>query len=146
MSLPSGNNPILPFPGLQLPTALINDGWASRKSIETPRKLGHAESFESVINGGLTANSPLISQHAFFAYTYSLATSLYKGELKMAKRVVIDTDECTGCETCVELCAEVFAFNEDEEKAEVIMPEGGPEDCIEEAIESCPVECIHWEE
>ena len=64
----------------------------------------------------------------------------------MAKRVVIDTEECTGCETCVELCPEVFAFNEDEEKAEVIMEEGGPEDCIEEAMESCPVECIHWEE
>jgi ferredoxin len=45
-----------------------------------------------------------------------------------------------------ELCEEVFAFNEDEEKAEVIMPEGGPEDCIEEAIESCPSECISWEE
>jgi ferredoxin len=45
----------------------------------------------------------------------------------------------------VELCAEVFAFNEAEEKAEVIMPEGGPEDCIEEAIETCPTECISWE-
>ena len=53
----------------------------------------------------------------------------------MAKRVVIDTDECTGCETCVELCAEVFAFNEDEEKAEVIMPEGGPEDPAEPVAE-----------
>jgi ferredoxin len=44
------------------------------------------------------------------------------------------------------ICAEVFAFNEAEEIAEVIMPEGGPEDCIEEAIETCPVECIYWEE
>jgi len=65
---------------------------------------------------------------------------------KMARRVIIDTDECIGCESCVELCSEVFAFNEDEEKAEVILPEGGPEDCIEEAMGSCPVECIHWEE
>ena len=71
---------------------------------------------------------------------------LRKGVFKMAKRVVIDTDECVGCESCVELCSEVFAFNEDEEKAEVIMPEGGPEDCIEEAIDSCPTECISWEE
>jgi ferredoxin len=68
------------------------------------------------------------------------------GDGDMGKRVVIDTDECIGCESCVELCSEVFAFNEAEEKAQVIMPEGGPEDCIEEAMETCPVECIHWEE
>ncbi len=70
----------------------------------------------------------------------------YSRRLKMGKTVVIDADECIGCESCVELCAEVFAFNEEEEKAEVIMPEGGPEDCIEEAMDTCPVECIHWEE
>ena len=64
----------------------------------------------------------------------------------MGKRVFIETEECLGCESCVELCSEVFAFNDDEEKAEVILPEGGPEDCIEEAIASCPAECIHWEE
>jgi len=26
------------------------------------------------------------------------------------------------------------------------MAEGSPEDCIEEAIETCPVECIFWED
>jgi ferredoxin len=69
-----------------------------------------------------------------------------KGACAMAKRVIIDADECIGCESCVELCAEVFTFNEAEEKAEVILPEGGSEDCIEEAMDTCPVECIHWEE
>lgn len=63
----------------------------------------------------------------------------------MGKKVTIDTDECTGCETCVELCPEVFEFDEDTETAKVILEEGGPEDCIQEAVDSCPVECIHWE-
>ncbi len=63
----------------------------------------------------------------------------------MSKKVIIETDECIGCETCVELCPEVFEFDEEAEKAVVIQPEGGPE-CVEEAIETCPVECIHWEE
>ena len=63
----------------------------------------------------------------------------------MAKQVVIDTEECIGCETCVELCPEIFAFDEDTEKAVVIKPEGGDEDCIEEAVGSCPATCITYE-
>jgi len=63
----------------------------------------------------------------------------------MGKKVIIETEECVGCESCVELCPEVFGFDEEAQKAVVILPEGGPKDCIEEAIESCPVECIHWE-
>jgi len=64
----------------------------------------------------------------------------------MAKRVVIDEDECIGCGTCQEICPDVFELDEESQKARVIMPEGGPEDLIEEAMESCPVSCIHWEE
>ncbi|MGD8763173.1 MAG: ferredoxin [Desulfobacteraceae bacterium] len=64
----------------------------------------------------------------------------------MDRLVYIDTDECIGCESCVELCPEVFGFNQEEEKAEVILPEGGPEECIEEAMDSCPEECIRWQD
>ena len=64
----------------------------------------------------------------------------------MSKTVIIDTEECIGCESCVELCPDVFSFDEDDEKAFVILPEGGDEECIDEAIETCPVECITWEE
>ncbi|MFP4212998.1 MAG: ferredoxin [Desulfohalobiaceae bacterium] len=64
----------------------------------------------------------------------------------MAKKVMIDEEECIGCESCVEICPDVFAFDEEQEKAYVIKAEGGPEDLIEEAMESCPSECIHWEE
>jgi ferredoxin len=51
-----------------------------------------------------------------------------------------------GCQTCVELCPDVFTFNDASEKAEVVKEEGGSEDCIEEAMSSCPVECIKWED
>ena len=57
--------------------------------------------------------------------------------------VHIDEDECIGCGTCEEICPEVFKFNTETEKAEVIMVEGGPEDLIEEAIDSCPASCIY---
>ncbi len=64
----------------------------------------------------------------------------------MAKRVYIVEEECIGCGSCVEICPEVFQMQEGEEKAEVIKPEGGPEDLVQEAIDTCPVSCIHWEE
>lgn len=64
----------------------------------------------------------------------------------MSKSVTIDQDECIGCGTCEELCPDVFQMNDETDLAEVILAEGGPVDPIEEAIESCPVECIHWQE
>jgi ferredoxin len=63
----------------------------------------------------------------------------------MTSRVIIDEEECEGCETCVELCPDVFEFDEDIQKAKVINPEAD-DDCVQDAIDSCPVECIHWEE
>ena len=38
---------------------------------------------------------------------------------KEEKNVVIDQDECIGCESCVELCPEIFEFDQAEEKAHV---------------------------
>lgn len=63
----------------------------------------------------------------------------------MSEKVVIDQDECIGCEACVELCPEVFDFDSDEEKAFVIEGKEDGADCVDEAIASCPSECITME-
>lgn len=64
----------------------------------------------------------------------------------MGKRVVIGREECVGCEACVDIAPEVFEFDGEAEKAQVILPEGGDAALIEEAIDACPVSCISWEE
>jgi ferredoxin len=64
----------------------------------------------------------------------------------MGKAVYIDEEECIGCGSCVEICPEVFQMQEGDEKAQVLKPEGGPPDLIQEAMDTCPVSCIHWEE
>lgn len=64
----------------------------------------------------------------------------------MGRSVYIEEDECIGCGSCIELCPEVFEMDSESEKAVVIRPEGGPEEEIQEAIDTCPVECIHWED
>jgi ferredoxin len=63
----------------------------------------------------------------------------------MARVPVVDQSLCTSCGLCNELAPHTFGLNEDE-LAYVIDPHGDPEEDIEEAIESCPVECISWEE
>lgn len=63
----------------------------------------------------------------------------------MAEHVpVIVEDECIACGTCEELCPEVFRVNEGLGFAQVLNPGGAPDDKIQEAIDSCPVSCIHW--
>ena len=64
----------------------------------------------------------------------------------MAHKVRVEEDECIGCGSCEGICPEVFRLNEEKGKSEVIKFEGGPEDLIQEAIDSCPMEAIHWEE
>jgi ferredoxin len=64
----------------------------------------------------------------------------------MAKKVRIDEDECIGCESCVEICPDVFSFNDDTDKAEVIDESMAEEDCVDEAVASCPSECIFVDE
>ncbi len=64
----------------------------------------------------------------------------------MSKRIIIDADECVACESCVEICPEVFQLEEGADVVIIIKETGGPEDLIQEAIDTCPVQCLAWEE
>jgi ferredoxin len=63
----------------------------------------------------------------------------------MAMIPFVEQEECTGCGLCEEVCPEVFQMNEDD-VSEVHDEEGASEEKIQEAIDGCPVECIHWED
>jgi len=63
----------------------------------------------------------------------------------MPKKPYVDEDICISCNLCVDTVPEVFRLNEDG-VAEVYDPVGASEDSIQEAIDACPVACIHWED
>jgi ferredoxin len=63
----------------------------------------------------------------------------------MAKNVFVDKDVCISCGLCVEMVPEVFKLD-DEGVAEVFDSGGASEEKIQEAVDACPVSCIHWEE
>ncbi|HFB84088.1 ferredoxin [Thermosulfuriphilus ammonigenes] len=60
-------------------------------------------------------------------------------------RLVVDRELCIGCGTCVELCPEVFELDE-EEKSQVKDEEACSRCDCQEAIDTCPVEAISWQE
>ncbi|MBN2325386.1 MAG: ferredoxin [Spirochaetes bacterium] len=63
----------------------------------------------------------------------------------MAKKFYIDAEECIGCGACSDSCPDVFAITDDN-IAEITNPEGASEEEIQDAMDSCPVSCIHWGE
>ncbi len=58
-------------------------------------------------------------------------------------QVYVDPDECISCGLCIDICPDIFHWNDDEiaeaESGEVPEELG---DCAKEALESCPVEAI----
>jgi ferredoxin len=56
----------------------------------------------------------------------------------------IDLADCTDCGSCEAVCPEVFIRNETGD-LEVDDLAEYPEDCVQEAVTICPVDCIHWE-
>jgi ferredoxin len=65
-------------------------------------------------------------------------------EKTMAKEPWVDQDVCISCGLCVTNVPEVFRFAESG-TAECYDPHGAPEEVIQtEAVDVCPVSCIHW--
>jgi ferredoxin len=58
-------------------------------------------------------------------------------------RPYVDQDVCIGCEVCANMVSDVFRMTEDA-VAEVYDQDGAPPEKIQEAMDSCPVSCIHW--
>jgi len=61
------------------------------------------------------------------------------------KKPDIDIGACTLCMGCIEVCPEVFKYN-DAGYIEIIDLQEYPEKDIDEAIMLCPEDCISWQE
>ncbi|KAG6589243.1 Chaperone protein dnaJ C76, chloroplastic [Cucurbita argyrosperma subsp. argyrosperma] len=55
----------------------------------------------------------------------------------------VDEFSCIGCKNCANVAPDVFGIEEDFGRARVYSQCGNPQR-VQEAIESCPVDCIHW--
>jgi len=71
----------------------------------------------------------------------------------MVMKIIHERKKCIGCGTCVALCSKYWAMAEDGKSnllgAKVNSKTGNHEvtiekiECNQEAVDSCPVQCIH---
>lgn len=60
------------------------------------------------------------------------------------KGVYVDEITCIGCKHCAHVARNTFYIEPDYGRSRVFNQDGDSEDLIQEAIDTCPVDCIHW--
>lgn len=60
------------------------------------------------------------------------------------KGVYVDELTCIGCLHCAHTARNTFFIEPDYGRARVVRQDGDIEDTIQEAIDTCPVNCIQW--
>ena len=65
------------------------------------------------------------------------------GELR-EKAVWVDESACIGCQYCVHVATNTFFVDEDYGRARVIRQNGDNLEVVQEAMDTCPVDCMHW--
>ena len=66
------------------------------------------------------------------------------GEPVQARFTYVDEHTCIGCTYCSTVARNTFFMEDDHGRARVYNQGGDSEDLLEEAIDSCPVNCIHF--
>ena len=66
------------------------------------------------------------------------------GEPLLTRFTYVDEHTCIGCSYCASIARNTFFMEDDHGRARVFDQHGDSEDLIAEAIDSCPVNCIHY--
>ena len=66
------------------------------------------------------------------------------GGVLRQKGVYVDEITCIGCKHCAHVARNTFYIEPDYGRSRVVRQDGDSEELIDEAIDTCPVNCIHW--
>ena len=65
------------------------------------------------------------------------------GELRQ-KAVWVEETDCIGCRYCAHVASNTFLMIAETGRCRAIRQDGDSIERIQEAIDTCPVDCIHW--
>jgi len=60
------------------------------------------------------------------------------------KAVWVDEAVCIGCRYCAHVATNTFVVEPDWGRSRALRQDGDSTERIQEAIDTCPVDCIHW--
>lgn len=60
------------------------------------------------------------------------------------KAVWVDEAVCIGCRYCAHVATNTFVVESDWGRSRAVRQDGDSTERIQEAIDTCPVDCIHW--
>lgn len=60
------------------------------------------------------------------------------------KGVYVDEPTCIGCRHCAHVARNTFYMEPVNGRSRAFRQDGDPIEVIQEAIDTCPVDCIHW--
>lgn len=66
------------------------------------------------------------------------------GGVLRQRAVWVDEAVCIGCRYCAHVACNTFVLEPDLGRSRAIRQDGDSTERIQEAIDTCPVDCIHW--
>ena len=104
--------------------------------------------FESRSIEDLSSNQAYESNAAFEAssnedFELSGRDPVLGGKLR-EKAVWVDERKCIGCTYCSSVATNTFAMEPEQGRARAFRQDGDSDELIQEAIDTCPVDCIDW--
>ena len=66
------------------------------------------------------------------------------GGVLRVKAVWVDDFDCVGCRYCAHVASNTFVVVPETGRCRAVRQDGDTIDRIQEAIDTCPVDCIHW--
>jgi ferredoxin len=93
---------------------------------------GERSGFEPELGGTLRSVEPVAG------FAPELGGSLRQ------KSLYVDEAACIGCLHCANVARNTFYIEPDYGRSRAIRQDGDTPELVQEAIETCPVNCIHW--
>ena len=60
------------------------------------------------------------------------------------KAIWVDESRCIGCRYCAHVATNTFVIDDEYGRSRAIRQDGDKLEILQEAIDTCPVDCIHW--